>query len=57
MSHFTKTEAGRGFTLAMQALKRFGQPSDVPDVIAYLASEGARRITDASVPVDGESKL
>ena len=57
MSHFTKTEAGRGFTLAMQALKRIGQPSDVPDVIAYLASEGARRITDASVPVDGESKL
>ena len=34
MSHFTKTEAGRGFTLAMQALKRIGQPSDVADVIA-----------------------
>ena len=40
MSHFTKTEAGRGFTLAMQALKRIGQPSDVADVIAFLASDG-----------------
>jgi 3-oxoacyl-[acyl-carrier protein] reductase len=57
MSNFTKTEAGRGFALSMQALKRIGQPSDVADVIAFLASDGARWISGASIPVDGGSKL
>jgi NAD(P)-dependent dehydrogenase (short-subunit alcohol dehydrogenase family) len=57
MSNFTKTEAGRGFALQMQALKRIGQPSDVADVIAFMASEGARWITGATIPVDGGSKI
>lgn len=57
MSNFTKTEAGRGFALSMQALKRIGQPSDVADVITFLVSDGARWITGASIPVDGGSKL
>jgi NAD(P)-dependent dehydrogenase (short-subunit alcohol dehydrogenase family) len=56
MSSFTKTEAGRNLTLTMQSLKRIGQPADVADVIAFLASDGARWITGASVPVDGGSK-
>jgi 3-oxoacyl-[acyl-carrier protein] reductase len=57
MSNFTKTEAGRDAALGMQALKRIGKPEDVADVVAFLASEAARWITGASVPVDGGSKL
>jgi 3-oxoacyl-[acyl-carrier protein] reductase len=57
MSDFTKTEAGREATLGMQALKRIGKPEDVADVVAFLASDEARWITGASIPVDGGSKL
>src|ERR1700683_4595755 len=57
MSNFTKTEAGREFVLGMQALKRIGRPQDVADVVAFLASNAARWITGASIPVDGGSKL
>jgi 3-oxoacyl-[acyl-carrier protein] reductase len=57
MSNFTKTEAGREFTLGMQALKRIGKPEDVADVVLFLASDAARWITGASIPVDGGSKL
>jgi NAD(P)-dependent dehydrogenase (short-subunit alcohol dehydrogenase family) len=57
MSNFTKTEAGREVALAMQALKRIGKPEDVADVVAFLASDKARWITGASIPVDGGSKL
>ena len=57
MSNFTKTEAGRELALGMQALKRIGKPEDVADVVAFLASDAARWITGASIPVDGGSKL
>jgi NAD(P)-dependent dehydrogenase (short-subunit alcohol dehydrogenase family) len=57
MSNFAKTEAGREVTLNMQALKRIGKPEDVADVVAFIASDGARWITGASIPVDGGSKL
>jgi 3-oxoacyl-[acyl-carrier protein] reductase len=57
MSNFTKTEAGRDLVLGMQALKRIGKPEDIADVVAFLASDGERWITGASIPVDGGSKL
>jgi 3-oxoacyl-[acyl-carrier protein] reductase len=57
MSNFTKTDAGREVALGMQALKRLGKPEDVADVVAFLASDGARWITGASIPVNGGSKL
>ncbi len=57
MSNFARTEAGREVTLGMQALKRIGKPEVVADVVAFLASDAARWITGASIPVDGGSKL
>jgi len=57
MSNFTKTEAGRAVALGMQALKRLGKPEDIADVVAFMASDAARWITGASIPVDGGSKL
>ena len=41
MSSFTKTEAGRDFTLGIQALKRLAQPDDSGGAIAFLASDAA----------------
>jgi 3-oxoacyl-[acyl-carrier protein] reductase len=57
MSNFTKTDAGRDIALGMQALKRIGKPEDVADVVSFIASDAARWITGASIPVDGGSKL
>ncbi len=57
MANFTKTDAGRDFTLGMQALKRLAQPDDIGGVVAFLASEDARWITGDTIHVDGGSKL
>lgn len=57
MSKFARTDAGRDFTLSIQALKRIAQPDDVGDVIAFLASDSARWITGDTIRVDGGSKL
>ena len=34
-----------------------GNPEDVADVVSFSASDKARWITGASIPVDGGSKL
>lgn len=57
MSSFTKSEAGRDYALSIQALKRLGKPEDVADVVSFMASDAARWISGASIPVDGGSKL
>jgi NAD(P)-dependent dehydrogenase (short-subunit alcohol dehydrogenase family) len=57
MSNFTKTDAGRDYTLGMQSLKRLAEPDDIGDVIAFLASDQARWITGDIIHADGGSKL
>jgi 3-oxoacyl-[acyl-carrier protein] reductase len=57
MSSFTKTDAGRNFTLGIQALKRLAQPDDIAEAVAFLASDAARWITGDTIHVDGGSKL
>ena len=57
MSGFAKTDAGRDFTLGIQALKRMAEPDDIAPVVAFLASDDARWITGDTVRVDGGSKL
>jgi 3-oxoacyl-[acyl-carrier protein] reductase len=57
MSNFTKTDAGREFTLGMQALKRVAQPDDIAGAIVFLASDAARWVSGDTLRVDGGSKL
>jgi NAD(P)-dependent dehydrogenase (short-subunit alcohol dehydrogenase family) len=57
MSSFTKTDAGRDYTLGIQALKRLAEPDDIGGVVAFLASDDARWITGDTIHVDGGSKL
>jgi 3-oxoacyl-[acyl-carrier protein] reductase len=57
MSNFAKTDAGRDYTLGMQALQRLAEPEDIGDVVAFLASDDARWITGDTIRVDGGSKL
>jgi 3-oxoacyl-[acyl-carrier protein] reductase len=54
---WTDTEQGREMTLAVQALKRINTPEDVAHVIAFLASDKARMVTGAVIPVDGGTLL
>jgi 3-oxoacyl-[acyl-carrier protein] reductase len=57
MSSFARTDAGRDFTLSIQALKRMAEPDDIGAAVAFLASDDARWITGDTLHVDGGSKL
>jgi 3-oxoacyl-[acyl-carrier protein] reductase len=57
MSDFARTDAGREFTLSMQALKRVARPDDIAGAIAFLASDEARWVSGDTLRVDGGSKL
>ncbi|TDN61988.1 SDR family oxidoreductase [Paraburkholderia sp. BL10I2N1] len=57
MSNFAKTDAGRDFTLGMQALKRVAQPDDIAGAAVFLASDDARWVTGDTLRVDGGSQL
>jgi NAD(P)-dependent dehydrogenase (short-subunit alcohol dehydrogenase family) len=57
MSNFAKTDAGRAFTLGIQALKRVAQPEDIAGAMAFLASDAAGWVSGDTLRVDGGSKL
>ncbi len=57
MSSFARSDAGRDFTLGLQALKRVAQPDDIAGAIAFLASDAARWVSGDTLRVDGGSKL
>ncbi len=41
LSSFVGTDAGRSFTLGVQALKRIAQPDDIAGAVLFLASDAA----------------
>jgi NAD(P)-dependent dehydrogenase (short-subunit alcohol dehydrogenase family) len=57
MSNFVRSDAGRDFTLGIQALKRIAQPDDIGAAVVFLASDEARWISGDTLRVDGGSKL
>jgi 3alpha(or 20beta)-hydroxysteroid dehydrogenase len=50
---FASTEAAVGAVVELTPLGRLGEVADMADAVVFLASDGARFITGAGLPVDG----
>jgi 3alpha(or 20beta)-hydroxysteroid dehydrogenase len=50
---FPSPEAAAGAVIGLTPLGRLGEVADMADVVVFLASDAARFITGAGVPVDG----
>jgi NAD(P)-dependent dehydrogenase (short-subunit alcohol dehydrogenase family) len=57
MDPWLQEQSGKDFVHANQALPRVGQPRDIADAIAFLASDDARWITGTVVEASGGWKL
>lgn len=57
MSAWVRTSDGASMAVGMQAMARVGQPDDVADVIAFLASDESRWVTGAYIEVSGGMRL
>jgi NAD(P)-dependent dehydrogenase (short-subunit alcohol dehydrogenase family) len=50
---FPSAEAAAGAVVDLTPLGRLGTVGDMADAVVFLASDGARFITGAGLPVDG----
>jgi NAD(P)-dependent dehydrogenase (short-subunit alcohol dehydrogenase family) len=57
MSNFVKTDAGREYTLGLQALGRLAAPDDIAGAAVFLAGDAGRWVNGQTLHVDGGSKL
>jgi len=48
-----ETDAGRDFLVSLTPMGRLGQPEEVAEVAAFLASDAASFVTGVAMPVDG----